>query len=83
MQIQTISDVYEFFRYLAEDRKVSFHPDDSFDSYINIETHEPTFTPEECAEYDDAMEKCFDVCARSGIDIYEIGIDCLMPEYKY
>lgn len=78
MKISTIDDVQEFFRYLTEDRKVNLHPDNPFSDYINIETKEPSFTKEECEEYDAAMLRCFEVCEEAGVDIYEIGLDLLI-----
>lgn len=77
MEIKKLEDVTRFFKYLKEERKVIFHPDDDFESYVNIETLESTFTPEECKEYNDAMLQCFDVCEAEGVDIYLIGLDIL------
>ena len=77
MEIKNLEDVTRFFKYLKEERKVIFHPDDDFESYVNIETMEPTFTPEECKEYNDAMLKCFEVCENEGVDIYLIGLETL------
>lgn len=75
MEIKNLEDVTRFFKYLKEERKVIFHPDDDFESYVNIETLEPTFTTEECKEYNDAMLQCFDVCEAEGVDIYLIGLE--------
>lgn len=75
--IKTIADVRNFFEHLTQERKVSFHPDDDFESYINIDTNEPTFTAEECKRYNEAMQQCFDVCQAEGEDIYLIGMDAL------
>ena len=38
MEIKKLVDVTNFFKYLKEERKVIFHPDDDFESYVNIET---------------------------------------------
>lgn len=56
---------------------VEWSLDDAFENYINWETKEPTFTPEECKKYNEAMQQCFDVCQAEGEDIYLIGIDAL------
>ena len=77
MRIENLVDVTRFFKYLAEKRKVAFHPDDDFESYVNIETGEPTFTPDECKVYNKAMQQCFEVCEEEGVDIYLIGLDIL------
>lgn len=71
--INTISDVEEFFRYLRDERNVAFHPDDDFCCYVNRDTGEPTFTDEEVATFNTMMNQCFAVCESNGKDIYEIG----------
>lgn len=80
-KIESVADVREFFRHLTEERSVNFHPDDPFDCYVERDTGKPTFTPEECLEYDAAMQRCFEVCEREGEDIYLIGIDELWGEW--
>ena len=37
-EINTVGDVEEFFRYLRDERKVTFHPDDDFCCYVNRDT---------------------------------------------
>lgn len=75
--ITSVEEVESFFDYLTEERKVNFHPDDSFDDYINYETKEPTFTKKETALFVRLMDESFDVCEKNGMDIYKIGIDKL------
>ena len=64
--INTISDVEEFFRYLRDERNVAFHPDDDFCCYVNRDTGE-------VATFNTMMNQCFAVCEANGKDIYEIG----------
>lgn len=71
--IHNIDDAKAFFRYLYKERKVAFHPDDCFDSYINRETGAKTFTSEECERFDRSMDECFSVCKASDVDIYELA----------
>ena len=78
MKIETIKDVEKFFKHLAVDLKVNFHPDDPFELYINMETGEPTFTEEEYEELNEAMEQCFKVCEECGVDIYGIGFNSII-----
>lgn len=80
MRIEKLVDVTRFFKYLAEERRVSFHPDDDFECYVNIETGEPTFTPDECKVYNEAMHQCFQVCQSVGEDIYLIGLETLKEQ---
>ena len=77
--ISNVEDVKTFFYHIVYKRNVNFHPDDRFDNYINFETEEPTFTPEECAIYDRLIDQSFDVSDGSGVDIYDIGINELFP----
>lgn len=77
MEIKNLEDVTRFFKYLTEERRVSFHPDDDFESYVHIGTGLPTFTPEECREFNSAMQQCFQVCQSVGEDIYLIGLQTL------
>lgn len=77
--IKSVEDVKAFFNYLANDRKVNFHPDNSFDEYINVSTGKQTFSDEECQLFDRLMEECFDVCSKKGDEdlIYDLGTDIL------
>lgn len=74
--IHNINDVKAFFRYLYEKRNVAFHPDDSFNSYINHDTGENTFSTEECKRFDRTMDECFSICEASDVDIYELASLC-------
>ena len=75
--ITSVEEVESFFDYLLEERKIIFHPDDSFGDYINYETKEPIFTKEEVILFDRLMDESFDVFEKRGVDIYQIGIDKL------
>lgn len=56
-----------FAQYLANDLHLNFHPDDDFSFYVNYETKEPTFSPEEAAKYNALMNECFDVCEKANV----------------
>ena len=71
-RMNTIEDVKAFAQYLTNDLHLNFHPDDDFSFYVNYETKEPTFSPEEAAKYNALMNECFDVCEKENADIYEI-----------
>lgn len=73
-EITLPEDVARFFLWLVFDRRLNFHPDDGFEQYQSYETHEPTFTAEEVAYYNNRMELCFNVCEKYKRDIYEIAI---------
>ena len=65
--ITTIEDVKAFAKYLTNDLHLNFHPDDDFSFYVNYETKEPTFSPEEAAKYNALMNECFDTRVRDKI----------------
>lgn len=77
--IKSIGDVMPFFNYLMNKRKVNFHPDNSFDEYINFTTGEQTFSDKECKLFDRLMEEAFNVCINNGdMDlIYDLGTEFL------
>lgn len=76
--IATVKDVEVFFNHLLEERKVSFHPDDDFADYVNMETGEPTFTPDEVLLYNRLMDESFEVCEKNNVEIYELGLNKLL-----
>ena len=73
--ILSTKDVETFFHHLVLERKVNFHPDDMFEDYVSCEGGINTFTVEECAIYNRLMDKSFSICEKSGVDIYEIGLN--------
>jgi hypothetical protein len=70
-QITTIEEVRTFANQLIQEG-TSFHPDDDFNDYVNFTTHEPSYTKEEADFRNRLMSECFDVCEKSGDDIYEV-----------
>ncbi len=74
-KITSLSDVKSFARYLYEEAKVVFHPDDSFEDYINIDTHNRSFSKSEAAILNQRMEECFNVCEKENEDIYEVMME--------
>ena len=73
-EINSIDDVWCFFNYLLFIEGVAFHPENSFEDYIN-EEGEPTYTFEEAQQRDALMEECYDVCDEYGIDIFLLGME--------
>lgn len=80
--ILSVKDVEAFFHHIVFERKVNFHPDDMFEDYISCESGINTFTIEECAIYNRLMDESFKICEKERIDIYEIGMKELMPNFK-
>lgn len=73
--ITSVKDVEVFFHHLVDERKVNFHPDDDFADYICLADKTPTFSAEEVVVYNRLMDESFDVCEKSGTDIYNIGFN--------
>lgn len=65
-------DVYDFFAYLYCVENVCFHPDDSFDNYIDFGTKQLCFDEPTRAKYDSLMEQAHKLCAER---IYDIGLE--------
>lgn len=76
--IKNKQEVIDFFDYLYVDRKLSFHPDDDFADYTNLETKKPAFTKAEVPLLNKRMKEAFAVL---GDDIYEVGMDRLFVHY--
>lgn len=79
--INNPADVSSFARMLVREG-VSFHPDDDFNSYIDLKSGEPIYTSEEAQIRNGIMETCFTVCERNGIDIYDYMLEIMLIETK-
>lgn len=78
-QITTTKDVVAFAKQLIKEG-VSFHPDDDFNDYINLETEKPTYTKEDADFRNELMNQCFTVCEKNGIDIYDTMSEVVLKE---
>jgi hypothetical protein len=70
-EIKTIADVKIFAEQLVSEG-VSFHPDDDFEDYIDLQSKSPFYSPEQAAVRNRLIEQSFEICERKGADIYEI-----------
>lgn len=80
-QITTVNDVKDFFHHIVYERKVNFHPDEDFESYINYDNKIPTFTPDEVKAYNRLIDQSFDVCEKNKADVYQLACDELFKVY--
>lgn len=80
--ITTIEDVQDFARYLYNERKVAFHPDDDFADYAYYDNGEAMFTDNEVPLHNRLMKECFTVCDQHSEDIYGVMIE-FNPIYQY
>ncbi len=78
-QINNPGDVIEFAKLLIEEG-TSFHPDNDFGDYINLETQQPTYTKAEADLRNELMSQCFSVCNENDIDIYDIMSEVTLKE---
>lgn len=70
--IKTVDDVNDFAVYLLKDQRIAFHPDDDFYDFVDFGTRKRTMSDSECDLYNRLMDECFDVCEKTGEDIYSI-----------
>lgn len=77
LQIQKMSDVRSFFYFLMVEMELGhgFHPDTPIHEYVNVQTGDPTFEPRLAVQLQRQLEKCFLVCMRKKVDIYELGVE--------
>ena len=76
-RINTTEEVSAFFNFLLHERKVNFHPDESFENYIDVVTNEPSFTTQECELFNRLMNESFSVCERECVDINDVGTEVM------
>lgn len=67
-------DVSRFFRWLYEQKHLSFHPDDDFKDYVCYWTLKRSFTDREASALNGIMDQCRWVCETNDVDIYELGL---------
>lgn len=78
-KISTLEDVKNFARQLLSEG-LSFHPDDDFNDYVNLESNLPCYTEEEAELRNNLMNECFEVCEKEEVDIYSIMMEELLLE---
>ena len=81
-EINTIEDVKLFAFQLVNEENLSFHPDDDFLDYINLNTKEPLYSAEEVSQLNIMMDKCFTLCEQAEVDIYELMGEPLFQKMK-
>ena len=81
-EINTIEDVKLFAYQLVNEENLSFHPDDYFEDYINLETKEPLYSAEECKQLNQLMSNCFSICQQKEVDIYKLMGEPLFQRMK-
>lgn len=69
-EINTTEDVKIFAKQLMSE-DLNFHPDDDFNDYINISDLTPTYNKEEADLRNVLIGRCFEICEKEGLDIYD------------
>lgn len=78
-KIEDTKDVIVFAEQLVKEG-VSFHCDDDFNDYVSFKTSQPTYTKQEADFRNNLMEQCFEVCEKTGVDIYAVMNEVLVNE---
>jgi hypothetical protein len=78
-EIRSLEDVKEFVVQLVVEG-LNYHPDDDFENYINIETGEPSYSPDEAFLRNRLNAQCFEVCESAGADIYDMSMEIFLKE---
>ncbi len=81
-EIKTIEDVKLFAFQLVNEEDLSFHPDDDFSDYINLETKEPLYSVDEVIQLNQLLDECFIICEQEAVDIYELMGEPLFQRMK-
>ena len=76
--ITNLEEVKNFFISLIEEENLNFHPDEDFQNYINLDSKLPTYTDEEAMRLNGLLEKCFEICDKKGIDIYNLSMEIFL-----
>lgn len=78
-QIKTLKDVSLFAKQIICEG-VSFHPDDDFNDYVVFKTGEPCYNKKEADIRNKLMNKCFKVCEKNRISIYNLMLEVSLIE---
>lgn len=70
------ADVLGFFRDLLAEG-VDFHPDERAANIVTYSDGIRAFSVPEAARLDEIMQRCFWVCRRDGVDVYEIACQAM------
>jgi hypothetical protein len=78
-EIKNVEDVSTFVIQLVAEG-LNYHPDDDFNNYVNTETGEPSYTPEQALIRNTLNDQCFEICEKHGADIYDISMEIFLKE---
>lgn len=75
--LHTRADVARWFRRLWRVDGIVFHPDDTGDAYVDIETGRPTMDAASVEKFNTLMDQAFDLL---GYEVYEVACEVTMEE---
>ena len=73
--LKTREDVIQFFDYLIKDEKTNFHPDDNFETYINLSTERPTFEKSKAIALNARMDEAKKITGNKIYDLAQASVD--------
>lgn len=76
--LKTREDISHFFDYLIEVESSNFHPDDNFETYINLSTNRPTFSRQKAQALNARMSEAKKI---AGDSVYQIAQSCVDRHY--
>lgn len=79
--IDNVQDVKNFLHHVIFDLDLGmgFHPDNTFQDYVEFKTGKPTFTKRESGRLNCGLSSCFKYCEKNDLDIYGIGLEIMQP----
>ena len=78
-EIKNLSDLIDFTKELISEG-TNVHPDEDFTNYINIETERQAYTNQEAEHRNQLMNRCFEICELSNLDIYDLMQEIYLKE---
>ena len=72
IKIEKIGDITKFAKWLIQEKKINFHPDNAFEDYITPE-RKPLFDARESEALENTLEQCRFLAENEGADIYVFG----------
>jgi hypothetical protein len=78
-KILTIEDVKLFAKQIIAEG-VSFHPDEDFNDYVNVNDSKPYYSKVDADIRNAQMNNCFEVCEKAGVDVYDLMLEVVLVE---
>ena len=80
-QILSLNEVETFAKQIIAE-SVSFHPDDDFNDYVNLNENKPCYSKQDADFRNELMCQCFGICAKEAVDIYNLMLEITLIETR-